>query len=135
MINFESNQHEWPREVVTTFGEPPSPRAAPSVYLEEDPNAPAAAAASRRDWELLVGRVVMIGTLFLFMVFSVFREIHYNRELYRMSRMVTASETQARLWHQQLRIEEAREARMEAASSVQPGIVLNPALTSYEPAD
>ena len=68
--------------------------------------------------------VVCVGTaLLLVIVFSVFREIHHNRELYRMSRMVASSEAQARQWQERLRLEEAREASLRAELPVQPFLV------------
>jgi hypothetical protein len=73
-----------------------------------------------------INGVCVASALFLIMVFSVFREIQHNRELYRMSRMVATSEAQMRQWQERFRLEEAREAGFQAVLQSQSFSTSNP---------
>jgi hypothetical protein len=57
--------------------------------------------------------------IFLIVVLFVFREIQHNRELYRMSRLVSAAEAQRRQSQELLRLELVREARIVAEFQTQ----------------
>lgn len=52
--------------------------------------------------------------IFIVFVFCVVREIEHSRELYRMSRLVSAAEAQKRQWQERHRLDEAREAELLA---------------------
>jgi hypothetical protein len=59
-------------------------------------------------------RVGFVSLVFLILVFTVFREVKHNRELYRMNQLVVATEAQRRQWQELARLDEAREAGLMA---------------------
>jgi hypothetical protein len=61
-----------------------------------------------------IRRVSTLGQIFLVVVLFVFLEIRHYHELYEMSRRVGVAELQARQAEERLRLEQAREAAIEA---------------------
>src|ERR1039457_4176214 len=72
-----------------------------------------------------INGVYVATAMLLVLVFSVFREIHHNGDLYRLSQMVASSEAQTRQWQERLRLEEAREASLLAELQSQPFLARN----------
>jgi len=74
------------------------------------PAAPAPSPVPRR----FINYLCLGAAMFGLSVFFVVREIQHSHDLYRMSQMVAASETQTRELRDQLRLSKAREATLEA---------------------
>ncbi len=62
----------------------------------------------------------IVSVVFAVLVLFVFREIQHTRELYQMSRMVTAAEKERRLWQEKWRLAEGRNAGLIATIHSQP---------------
>jgi hypothetical protein len=89
-----------------------TPEPGPAFEIPGQAAVPTAPPPVTERFLCLVG---VAAVLFLAIVFSVFREIEHNRELYDLSRKLAATEANARHWQEQLRLEEARSAGLEAA--------------------
>jgi hypothetical protein len=104
------------------------PSRKPAAYGTDEIPEPAVVEHQNRsaEAERFVRRLGLVSGLFLMVVFSVFREIQHNREMYRMSQRVAAAEADSLRRREALRMEEAREASLVAALEARGLLAGNP---------
>ncbi len=107
---FSQSRHAIEENIGGQFnGEPTSanPSNHESDCTDEEPG-------SALHHQRFIKRASHLSLVFLVLVFSVFREVKHTRELFTISQMVTAADTQRRQWQEVARLDEAREACLMA---------------------
>ena len=118
--------HRQPTPVQGHNHHPWNDRDLAAGYLYRDADSSGTDGTPAREPGRFLPWVCVAAALFAMVVFSVLREIQHNRELYQMSQKVTSAEAERKQCQEQLRMAEAREAKLQAELQGRPFLTRNP---------